>query len=182
MLPDLCALGKAMGGGLPIAAVAGSRELLELTVPGDGPADRRVYMGNTLNGNPLACAAGLAALEVLHEEDGPERMAATGSLLHAGFHEVAERLDVPLHVIGPPSFGDPVIGDGRVVDLASYNAQNRKASTAFGVELLKRGIFVSPGFKMYISTAHTPAQVDMTVESAFEALKAVRDQGLLTDA
>src|SRR5437773_1758895 len=62
VVPDLCALAKAMGGGLPIAAVAGSRALIELTVPGVSPKDRPVYMGNTLNGNPLACAAGLATL------------------------------------------------------------------------------------------------------------------------
>src|SRR5438067_3470051 len=106
--PDLCALAKAMGGGLPLAEVAGRRELIELTVPGDGAKDRPVYMGNTLNGNPLACAAGLAALEVLEEEDGPSRLAATGGMLHRGFEEVAARLDVPLRVIGPPSFGDAV--------------------------------------------------------------------------
>jgi glutamate-1-semialdehyde 2,1-aminomutase len=177
--PDLCALAKAMGGGLPLAAVAGRRDLIELTVPHDDPHDRAVYMGNTLNGNPLACAAGLAALEVLEEEAGPARLAATGTMLHHGFEEVAARLDVPLHVIGPPSFGDPVIGDGNVFDLASYNAQNRAASRQFGIELLRRGIFVSPGFKRYISTAHTPAQIDMTVESAYEALNAVRERGLL---
>jgi len=181
VVPDLCALAKAMGGGLPIAAVAGSRALIELTVPGVSPKDRPVYMGNTLNGNPLACAAGLATLEVLEEEDGPARIAAMGSLLHQGFHEVASRLDVPLKVIGPPAFGDPVIGDGEVFDLAGYNSQNRKASTAFGVELLRRGIFVNPGFKMYVSTAHTPAQVELTVETAFEALKAVKDQGLIPE-
>jgi glutamate-1-semialdehyde 2,1-aminomutase len=179
VVPDLCALAKAMGGGLPLAAVAGKRELIELTVPGVSPKDRPVYMGNTLNGNPLACAAGLATLEVLEEEDGPARITAMGSLLHQGFHEIASRLDVPLHVIGPPAFGDPAIGDGNVYDLASYNAQNRKASTAFGVELLRRGIFVNPGFKMYVSTAHTPAHVDLTVETAFEALKAVKEAGLI---
>jgi glutamate-1-semialdehyde 2,1-aminomutase len=177
--PDLCALAKAMGGGLPIAAVAGSRDLIELTVPGRGSKDRPVYMGNTLNGNPLAAAAGLATLEVLQEEDGPAHIAATGTLLHQGLHEVAARLDVPLHVVGPPSFGDPMIGDGEVYDLASYNSQNLAAATAFGVELVRRGIFVMPGFKMYVSTAHTPAQIEMTVESAYDALKAVRDRGLI---
>jgi glutamate-1-semialdehyde 2,1-aminomutase len=180
VIPDLCALAKAMGGGLPLAAVAGKRSLIELTVPSGDSMDRPVYMGNTLNGNPLACAAGLATLEVLEEESGPEQIAAMGSLLHQGFHEVASRLDVPLHVIGPPAFGDPAIGDGNVYDLASYNAQNRAASSAFGVELLRRGIFVNPGFKMYVSTAHTPAHVDLTVETAFEALKAVKEQGLIT--
>jgi glutamate-1-semialdehyde 2,1-aminomutase len=179
VLPDLCALAKAMGGGLPIAAVAGRRELIELTVPGSDSRDRSVYMGNTLNGNPLAAAAGLATLEVLQEEDGPSRISATGTLLHQGLHEVAARLDVPLHVVGPPAFGDPMIGRGEVYDLASYSSQDLAAAKAFGLELVRRGIFVMPGFKMYVSTAHTPAQVDMTVETAYEALKAVRERGLI---
>jgi glutamate-1-semialdehyde 2,1-aminomutase len=177
--PDLCALAKAMGGGLPLAAVAGRRELIQMTVPRDSPKDRSVYMGNTLNGNPLACAAGLAAIDTLEEEDGCSQIAATGSQLAAGLQEVAGRLSVPLQVIGPPAFADPVIGDGDVHDQASYLAQNREASVAFGVELVRRGIFVNPGFKMYISTAHSEEHVEFTVETAFDALKAVRDRGLL---
>jgi glutamate-1-semialdehyde 2,1-aminomutase len=178
VVPDLCALGKAMGGGLPIAAVAGSRELIELTA-GDASRQGRVYMGNTLNGNPLACAAGLAALDVMEEEAGCERLAASGSLLAAGMRDAAERLSVPFQVLGPPSIGEPVLGDGEIRDEASYLAQDRAASVAFGVELLRRGIFVHPGFKMYLSTAHTPSQLEMTVETAYEALKAVRDRGLV---
>ena len=177
--PDLCALAKAMGGGLPLAAVAGRRELIQMTVPRDSPKDRSVYMGNTLNGNPLACAAGLAAIDTLEEEDGCAQIASTGNQLAAGLQEVAGRLSVPLQVIGPPAFADPVIGDGDVHDQASYLAQNREASVAFGVELVRRGIFVNPGFKMYISSAHSEEHVEFTVETAFDALKAVRDRGLL---
>jgi glutamate-1-semialdehyde 2,1-aminomutase len=184
VIPDLCALGKAMGGGLPIAAVAGRRDLLELTVPTLSETPRSVYMGNTLNGNPLACAAGLAALEVLVEEDGPTKLASTGSALGAGLLEVAARLSVPFQVIGPPAFSDPIIGNGTVVDQASYLAQNRLASVAFAYELIRRGIFINPGKatqKMYVSTVHTQSQIDMTVEVAYDALKAVQEQGLIRD-
>lgn len=179
VVPDLCSLGKVMGGGLPIAAVAGSRQLLELTVPRPDGAGPGVYMGNTLNGNPLSCVAGLAALDVLSEEDGCTTIANTGSAIARGFEEAAQRLSVPLHMIGPPAFCEPVIGDGHVVDQASYLAQNRRASIALGVELVRRGIFVHPGFKLYVSTAHTPTDVEMTAEAAFDAIKAVRDQGLV---
>lgn len=177
--PDLAALAKAMGGGLPLAAVAGRRDLIELTVPRSDRNERAVYMGNTLNGNPLSCAAGLAALEVLEEEGGPEKIAAAGSALATGFREAAARLGIPFQVLGPPAFGDPIIGAGEIRNQADYLRQNRAASAAFGVELLRRGIFVNPGFKMYISTAHGPAEIDQTVEVAEEALRAVRDQGLV---
>jgi len=178
--PDLAALAKAMGGGLPLAAVAGRRDLIELTVPRTERNERAVYMGNTLNGNPLSCAAGLAALEVLEEEDGPARIAAAGTAMATGFRDAAARLDIPFQVLGPPAFGDPIIGAGEILNQADYAAQNRVASVAFGVELLRRGIFVNPGFKMYVSTAHGPAEIDQTVEVAGEALRAVRDQGLIS--
>ncbi len=175
--PDLCALAKALGGGLPLAAVAGRRDVLEASVPAGGrlPA----YLGGTLNGNPLAAAAGLATLQVLEEESGPARLAATGMLLDGGFRDLGRRLSVPLQVIGPPAIGEPLFGEGEVHDLASYNATNRPAAVAFGEELLRRGIFCRPGFKLYVSTAHTPAHLDQTLEVAEEAVRAVRDRGLL---
>ena len=177
--PDLAALAKAMGGGLPLAAVAGRRELIELTVPRSERNERAVYMGNTLNGNPLSCAAGLAALDVLEEEGGPAKIAAAGAALASGFREAAARLDVPFQVLGPPAFGEPILGTGEIRNQDDYLRQDRAASAAFGVELLRRGIFVNPGFKMYVSTAHGPAEIDQTVEVAEEALRAVRDQGLV---
>jgi glutamate-1-semialdehyde 2,1-aminomutase len=177
--PDLCTLGKVLGGGLPLAAVAGPRELLELTVSGGAGRGLSAYMGNTLNGNPLSCVAGLATLDVLAEEDGCKSIGVTGDLLRRGLTEVASRLSVPLHMIGPPAFSEPVIGDGHVVDYVTYMSQDREASVEFGKELLKRGIFVNPGTKMYISTAHTSSDIDLTVEVAFDALRAVRDRGLV---
>ena len=99
--PDLCALGKVIGGGLPLAAVAGRRDILELTVP-DRPADgRSVYVSGTLNGNPLAAAAGLATLDMIVAENAPARLAEIGTKLVNGFVEAAKKLSVPLQMIGP---------------------------------------------------------------------------------
>ena len=79
--PDLCALGKVIGGGLPLAAVAGRRDVLELTVPDRADDGRSVYLSGTLNGNAIAAAAGLATLDVLVEEDGPRRLVEIGGKL-----------------------------------------------------------------------------------------------------
>ena len=176
--PDLCALGKVVGGGLPLAAVAGRREVVELSVPG-APRERAVYLSGTLNGNPLAAAAGLATLQVMEEEAGPRRLETAGGMLAEGLRDAAQRLSAPLQMIGPPAFSEPIFGEGQVVDYRSYAATNRKAAQAFGVELVRRGVFVHPASKLYVSAAHTPAQLDMTAEVAFEALRAVRDRGLL---
>jgi glutamate-1-semialdehyde 2,1-aminomutase len=177
--PDLCALGKVIGGGLPLAAVAGRRDVLELTVPDRTADGRSVYMSGTLNGNPLAAAAGLATLDIIVEEDGPARLAEIGTKLIEGFAECARKLSVPLQMIGPPAFADPVFGEGNVDDYRSYAATNRAAAKQFGIELIKRDVFVHPASKLYISTVHTDNQVEFACKAAYEAMRTVRDSGLL---
>jgi glutamate-1-semialdehyde 2,1-aminomutase len=177
--PDLCALGKVIGGGLPLAAVTGRRDVLELTVPDRTADGRSVYMSGTLNGNPLAAAAGLATLDIIVEEDGPARLAEIGTKLIEGFAECARKLSVPLQMIGPPAFADPVFGEGNVDDYRSYAATNRAAAKQFGIELIKRDVFVHPASKLYISTVHTDNQVEFACKAAYEAMRTVRDSGLL---
>jgi glutamate-1-semialdehyde 2,1-aminomutase len=180
--PDLCALGKIVGGGLPLAAVAGRRDVLDLSVPGRGDPDRFVHLNGTLNGNPLSAAAGLATLDVLVEEDGPARLRAVGEKLSQGFRDAAASLSIPFQMIGPPAFAEPIFGAGPVTDFASYSATNRKAAQRFGVELLKRGVFCHPASKMYVSVAHDDALIAATCEAAREAMRVVRDEGLLQEA
>lgn len=180
--PDLCAMGKIIGGGLPLAAVIGRRDLIDLTVPGRPNDGRSVFFSGTLNGNPLACAAGLATLEVLEEQDGPKKVAAAGERLAAGFREQAKRLSIPFQMVGPPSFAEPVFGDRPVTNYAEWNATNQAASKQFSAELMKRGNHVLFVAKYYLSTAHTDAQIDATVEASYDAMRAVRDAGLLDKA
>ena len=176
--PDLCALGKVIGGGLPLAAVAGRRDVLDLTVPDRADDGRSVYVSGTLNGNPLAAAAGLATLDIIVSEDAPKRLMEVGSKLVRGFLEAAEKLSVPLQMIGPPAFADPVFGEGEVDDYRSYAATNRSAAKEFGIELLKRGIFVHPASKLYISIAHTDQQIELACTASYDAMRTIRDNGL----
>jgi glutamate-1-semialdehyde 2,1-aminomutase len=179
VLPDITTLGKVIGGGLPLAAVVGRRDILELTVPGRPADGRSVYMSGTLNGNAIAAAAGLATLDVIAEENAPARLVEIGSALARGFEDCAHRLSVPLRMIGPPAFADPVFGDGAIYDHRSYTATNRPAAKQFGIELLKRDIFVHPASKIYISTAHDYDQVEVACNAAYEAMRVIRDRGLL---
>lgn len=180
VIPDLCALGKAVGGGLPLAALAGRRDLLELSVPG-APAGTAVYLSGTLNGNPLAAAAGLATLDVLEEEAGCAALARTGAKLAEGLVELGRRLSVPLQTIGPPSFPQPVFGDEQVIDPRSLARTNQGAARAFGYELIRRHVFVHPANKIYICTAHTEELIDRFLATAYEALLAVRAAGMFED-
>ena len=178
--PDLCALGKVIGGGLPLAAVAGRRDVLELTVPDRTVDGRSVYMNGTLNGNAIAAAAGLTTLDVLAEENVPARLFEIGQKLAGGFAECARKLDIPLQMIGPPSFPEPVFGEGDVCDYRSYAATNRAAARQFGLELIKRDVFVHPASKMYISSMHDDDQIETACSAALAAMRVLRDRQLLS--
>lgn len=177
--PDLCSLGKVMGGGLPLAAVAGRYDIIALSDPGRPADGRSVYISGTLNGNPLASAAGLATIEALIAEDGIAHMAERGTTLRERLLSHAESLSIPFDVIGPPSFGEPIFGEGDVVDYRSYMEANRAAAQMFGNELLKRGIFVHPASKVYVSAAHSDADIDAFSDASLAAMKVVRDSGVL---
>ena len=106
-------------------------------------------------------------------------MREIGTKLADGFVEAAKKLSVPLQMIGPPAFADPVFGEGEISDYRSYAATNRAAAKEFGIELLKRDIFVHPASKLYMSTAHTDDQLELACKASYEAMRTIRDNGLL---
>ncbi|MCA6112211.1 aspartate aminotransferase family protein [Bradyrhizobium cenepequi] len=176
--PDLCALGKVLGGGLPVAAVAGRADVMELTIPGRPDDGRSAFMSGTLNGNPLGCAAGLATLEVIEELGAPAKLKEKGETLAAGLREIAKRLSVPLQTIGPPSILQVVFGVGPIDNAEVLAASRQDAAHRFGIEMTRRGVFCSPG-KLYVSLAHTDETHNLFFEMAEQSMRAVRDQGLL---
>lgn len=82
-------------------------------------------------------------------------------------------------MIGPPAFCEPVFGDGAIHDYRNYAATTRAAAKQFGIELLKRDLFVSLASALYASSAHTDNQVEVVCNAAYEAMRAIRDNGLL---
>lgn len=171
--PDLTALGKAIGGGTAVGAFTGSRELIDLIVPQGSAGKQRVFMSGTLNGNPLGAAAGLALLKELDAVDAPRKIASHVSLLTNGLRELAAGKNIELSTVGPGQFFDVVFGAGEVTNLASYVKTDREAAFRFGVELLRRGIYVVPGGKFYVSTEHTEADAEIYLRAASEALDVV---------
>jgi glutamate-1-semialdehyde 2,1-aminomutase len=161
--PDLWTFGKVIGGGLPVGAFGGRRVVMEALAP-VGP----VYQAGTLSGNPLATAAGLAALSQL---DGPayDRLAATAERLATGLQEVISSADVPVQV---PRFG-PLVGIFfTAAPVANYDEAKASAGngvyTRFFHGLLDRGIAIAPGAYevLFPSLSHTDADVDRTIEAA----------------
>jgi glutamate-1-semialdehyde 2,1-aminomutase len=162
--PDLTVLGKILGGGLPAAAFAGSRQLLERIAPaGD------VYQAGTLSGNPLATAAGLATLREL----GPpayERLAELTGRLGGGLADLCT--DRPLQLASAPGLLTLFFSDEPVGDFTAAAACDLDAHARFCRALLARGVYPPPSqFEAwFVSLAHDEATIDRTLEAAAEAL------------
>jgi glutamate-1-semialdehyde 2,1-aminomutase len=163
--PDLTILGKVIGGGLPAAAFAGPRELMERIAPaGD------VYQAGTLSGNPLAVAAGLATLRLL-DASAYEQLERTTAELAAGLENAAAEAGVPVHVPHVTGLLTVFFTDRPVKNYADAQACDMDAYGAFCRALLDLGVYppASQYEAWFPSLAHTPEQVEITVEAAREA-------------
>lgn len=172
--PDLTALGKVLGGGLPVAAYGGRRDLMDRVAP-LGP----VYQAGTLSGNPLAMAAGVAQLRVLEREDpfaALERR--TGQLVQGLLRAVRDR--------GVPAAGGHVgsmwglfFTEGPVRNYAEAKGTDTGLFARYHAACLARGVFFAPSaFEAgFLSTAHTAADVEQTVTAAGEAMDEALEEG-----
>jgi glutamate-1-semialdehyde 2,1-aminomutase len=163
--PDLTILGKVIGGGLPAAAYAGPRELMERIAPeGD------VYQAGTLSGNPLAVAAGLATLKLL-DAAAYDRLAHTTGELAAGIESAAAEAGVPVQVPRRTGLLTVFFTDRPVTDYVGAQRCDMDAYAAFCRALLELGVYppASQYEAWFPSLAHTPEHVEITVEAAREA-------------
>jgi len=168
--PDLTALGKVIGGGLPVGAFGGRAEIMDQLSP-DGP----VYQAGTLSGNPLAMAAGLAQLRELERINGWKLLEELG----AQFEELTRsainhaKIDVTFNRIG--SMFCLFFASGPIVDVASARRSDLKTFARFFHACLKRGIYFAPSqFETgFISTAHLREDVERTGSVVREALREI---------
>jgi glutamate-1-semialdehyde 2,1-aminomutase len=168
--PDLSALGKVIGGGLPVGAYGGRADLMAMIAP-SGP----VYQAGTLSGNPLAMAAGIATLKALQQPgvwEELERRTAT----------LADGLDAAAKAAGVPYFGTRVgtmfcgfFTNGPVSDYATAKASDTALFGRFFHGMLNRGVYVAPSQYEagFMSLAHTNAEITRTIEAARDAFAAL---------
>lgn len=171
---DLASYGKAVSGGHPLAAVAGRADIMSLCDPRRSKEPDYVQISGTLSGNPVAATAGLATLDVLSEPGTYDRLRTIGNSIRDGLVEVGRRVGLPLQAPGEASVFQPLISEHEAMDARSLAKGDAKLSYAFGVELVREGILMNPGSKMYVSTVHTEADVDRTLEAAERALRRVK--------
>ncbi len=167
--PDLTCLGKVIGGGLPVGAYGGGAGLMSRVAPA-GP----VYQAGTLSGNPLAMAAGCAALDSLRNGAAYTRLEALGARLASGFAAAAEESGTACAVNRVGSMLTPFLGVAEVTDYATARAADPARFRRLHAAWLDAGVFWAPSqFEAgFLSTAHGEAEVDRAVEVFAAALAA----------
>jgi glutamate-1-semialdehyde 2,1-aminomutase len=165
--PDLVTLGKVIGGGLPVGAYGGRRNLMQLVSP-VGP----VYQAGTLSGNPLAMAAGIATLDLLSAAGTYERLEALSRQLEQGLVKAAAEAGVAVRVQGVGSMLSLFFTDQPVTDCASALRCDTVRFGRFFGGMLRRGVYLPPSqFEAwFVSLAHSEEDIARTVEAAREAL------------
>lgn len=174
VIPDIACYGKSMSGGFPLAAIVGKGDIMSVLDARSRPKAEVVWATNTLNGNPVCSAAGLAAIDALSQPGVYEHFHRIGSRLRKGMVDAGER-----HGFAVQAPGEDAVWGVRFTDRKplrtwmDLTTSDTDLGWRWAIELMKRGLLVNPNEKFYISTAHTDSDVDETldiVDSAFAAL------------
>jgi len=173
VFPDITVLGKIIGGGFPVGAYGGRREIMEMVAP-SGP----VYQAGTLSGNPVAMAAGLATLQELIKPGVYENLNTLSARLEKGLKNAAKETGIHLTVNRAASMLTCFFTPGPVIDYQSAKQANTDLYARFFWAMLERGVYLPPSqFEaVFVSTAHTESDIDATVEAAREAFATVLTQ------
>jgi glutamate-1-semialdehyde 2,1-aminomutase len=168
--PDMTTLGKIIGGGLPVGAFGGKKEIMSLLSPAGG-----VYQAGTLSGNPLAMSAGIATLKLLQEDGFYQRLEAKSAYLAAGIANAAKAAGFPLYSTRVGSMFCAFFTAGEVHDWNSAAACDTKAFARYFKAMLQEGIYLAPSqFETaFVSIAHSNEDLDRTIAAAAKCFKSL---------
>jgi glutamate-1-semialdehyde 2,1-aminomutase len=172
VVPDLCTLGKVIGGGFPLAAIAGRTEIMAHFDRGAVGDEGFLMQIGTLSGNPVAAAAGLATLDVLHRPGAYDSLFATGRELMRNLDGLLKDAGIPAQVIGEPPLFDVVFAAEPVRDYRGVIRGDAELMRRFNALLRERGILKGEQ-KYYVSLAHTPDDIRHTTEAWKSAITAL---------
>ncbi|UCZ52125.1 glutamate-1-semialdehyde 2,1-aminomutase [Bacillus shivajii] len=170
--PDLTCLGKVIGGGLPVGAYGGKREIMEQIAPA-GP----IYQAGTLSGNPLAMTAGYETLNQLTRESY-EHFAQLGKQLEDGLRQAAEKYEIPHWINRAGSMVGFFFTNEKVVNYETAASSDLEMFKKYFRYMLEQGISIPPSqFEgMFLSTKHTKEDIDKTISAAENAFKRIREE------
>lgn len=170
VMPDLTTLGKVIGGGLPVGAYGGRRDIMELVAP-SGP----VYQAGTLSGNPLAMAAGIAMMRAMLEEGFWEKLEDAAAMLVGGIGDAAQDAGVPVQQARVGTMFSTFLTGDPVVDWASVSRCDTARFARMFRSLLASGVYLPPSqFEAcFVSAAHGPEEIAWTVRAFEHAFRSV---------
>ncbi|TMN22857.1 glutamate-1-semialdehyde 2,1-aminomutase [Lentibacillus cibarius] len=168
--PDMTAMGKIIGGGLPIGAYGGRQDIMEQVAP-LGPA----YQAGTMAGNPASMASGIACLEILQEDGVYEKLDALGKRLEQGILQKASESGIPISVNRVCGAMTVYFGGGNVENYEQAEDSDGEAFSEFFHLMLEQGINLAPSkFEAwFLTTEHTESDIDQTIDAAGKAFAAM---------
>lgn len=177
VVPDLAAYGKTISGGYPSAAICGRADLIETSSPrrASYPSDPQTILASgTFNGNPLSAVAGLATLNELKKPGTYDRLFAMGDRITREITAMGQEFSIPLQVGGEGPVLQVLFTEANeVLNYETMLYADRAKAYTFGVEMIRRGFFISPFEKIYLSTAHSDEDLDRMLEAARDVLRNV---------
>lgn len=171
VVPDMITLGKIVGGGMPLAAYASRREIMEMVSPLGG-----VYQAGTLSGNPMAVTAGLAQMEQLLQESPWEKLEASGKKLEDSLIQANKNSSLPIKINRVGSMLTVFFSENPVTDTTTALASNAKLFSKFFHGMLKRGIYLPPSQyeAAFLSTTHDDLILQKIVSAASEVFQEMK--------
>lgn len=182
--PDLTALGKVLGGGFPVGAIGGKKEMMEVLAPdqakdvltaGAENADKKqaLFHSGTYNGHPTVLAAGLATIELLEHGDTMKELFSRTRVLRKHLEDLYKSYDIPMQTVGEGSIFNIVLSDAPIINYRDLSTANTTLRKEIDFELLNLGIYTKPLNRYSMSTAHTKEDISLTIEAHEKAIKKV---------
>ena len=170
VMPDLSIFGKVIGGGLPVGAYGGRREIMLQVAPA-GP----VYQAGTLSGNPIAVSAGKTMLKILKEEDPYADLGRKTATLNEALRNAAKKKGIPLETCSMGGMFGFFFSEKKVRNYEDALKCNRDYFITFFREVLRRGIYLAPSpfESLFLSSSHSEADLDQTIEAFHHGLAAI---------
>jgi glutamate-1-semialdehyde 2,1-aminomutase len=171
IIPDMTCLGKVIGGGLPVGAFGGKREIMDMIAP-EGP----IYQAGTLSGNPVAMTAGIETLKILQKPRVYPALEKTMQQLEEGLKDAAKKANVRCRFYRAGTMFCTYFTDIDVIDYATAKTADVKRFARFFMKMLQQGIYLAPSqFEAgFLSCAHSKTDIEKTVQAAYTAFCTVR--------
>jgi glutamate-1-semialdehyde 2,1-aminomutase len=168
--PDLTTLGKIIGGGLPVGAFGGKREIMEKLSPSGG-----IYQAGTLSGNPLAMSAGIATLNILKQPGFYKSLEEKSRTVAEGIAKAAKSAGYPLYSTRVGSMFCAFFSKGEVFDWPTASLCDTKSFAKYFLGMLDEGIYLAPSqFETaFVSAAHSDSDIDKTIAAAAKCFKSI---------